>query len=73
MCVETLLNGTKSAQNMGAEALKLVWETSNPVAATKAFMKMTHGVLGGVIFAMVLYTIANSSVLVEMIKARRSA
>lgn len=73
MCVENLLNGTKTMTNMGAEALKLVWETSDPVTATKAFIKMTHGVLGGVIFAMVLYTIANSSVLVEMVKTRRSA
>lgn len=74
MCVENSLNGTKTMTNMGAEALKLVWETSDPVTATKAFIKTTNGVLGGVIFAMVfLYTIANSSVLVEMVKTRRSA
>lgn len=58
--------------NMGAEPLKLVWETSDHVAATKDIMKMTHGVLSGVIFAMV-YTIASSSVLVEMVKNHRSA
>ena len=57
--------------NMGAESLKLVWETSDHVAATKDIMKM-DGVLGGVIFAMV-YIIANSSVLVEMVKNHRSA
>lgn len=73
MCVETLLNSTKSAppsiKDMGTEAIKAAWESSNPAK----FIDMVHRILGGVIFVMVLYTIANSTVLVlvEVVKLWR--